>query len=189
MEDALLVLADALERGIDRAVERGERDERLILTADFGPDGTTLVTAATALGVERTMVVGRLDALPVDHPLRSLVPADGRYRLDRGGEALVLGFAQAQMYAVPIARSWYVTAGALAWTAQMRGEQKRREAEAEERKRRDRLEEAAERQRFLNSPEGQIAQLRERLAALEAEAAAKHPPQAIPVSSKRRTER
>lgn len=147
----------------------------IVRTADFGGPGVVIAgnLLTTTTDPHGVAVVGPMGRLPQDHPLRLALPANQWFRLDLAGEptqpALILGAVIRPLAGPPVARAWYPLPAALGFTRQMRSVQLERERARDEEERLERSREAQERARWQESPEGQIAELKQRLAKLEAE--------------------
>jgi hypothetical protein len=116
------LFAKLLEQNIAALLSAGCRHADVVGVGEFGPDGLSFLTAP---GGFKKVVLGRVSALPVGHPLTSL-PA---YYKITGEDYVILGAARGTTYRLE-SKPWYDVAGvrylAAAWVAQQQREEQQR---------------------------------------------------------------
>jgi hypothetical protein len=155
--DAVRLFVAGLDTRIGEALHRGERDRRLIRTADFG--GLRFISSGQfhESGKPIMLAVGLWDTLSASSPVHGLLPATELYR--HGGVSLAMVLGPAHDSAHP--RLWYWAVEAVKLTRHFRAIQVTAESEQAERTRR---ESEADRQAFFATELGLLAA---RLDALE----------------------
>ncbi len=148
-------LARAVDQGIALCLDKGVISPDLILSSDFQGGIAFFGNGSFPLAA------GKILSLPAGHVLRSVLPDEDFFRID-GKPALLLGSAARGAPLRP--RPFYLAPLAVTMTRQHRRQQSSREADES---RLDCERKAAERQRLAQTPEGQLADVRSRLAALE----------------------
>jgi hypothetical protein len=138
LRPALGQLYASVEKGIAQCVQHGARHPSILPASDF--QGALHRLDLDHL-VGRQVLLGRLDALPVDHALRRQLP-DGGYVMCGGVQAVVLGPVPSAPpdAPLPVQGRWYYSSEVTAVTRSWRQTQKSREAEHQEAELRRRLE-------------------------------------------------
>jgi hypothetical protein len=167
--DAALELLTRLDANIQKLLDKGADDNRIIRTKDFAGGGLR----AMAAGVDNSvsLAVGLLNSLPDSHRLRKLNLADANTYFWDGLETskqpcLILGPSLPVLHGASPPRAFYFLNDVLHLTANFAYWQRKR---AEEQAEANRLEEVAKKRAWSNSPLGKLQSLQAELDRLKEE--------------------
>jgi hypothetical protein len=159
MTQALRGLFAEVDLEVGRSVEAGGRHPEVIAGKDFGPAGIRVLYDFDMNAL--SWILGEVSYLPVGHALHR-IPEGERYE----ARAVLLGVTRArpQLGEEVLPAAWYLVTPTLARTRQAELERRRRQEEYQARERRRQEESEAA---WRASKDGQLAELRARVARLE----------------------
>jgi len=134
LEDALYPMLFELDRQIVERVATltpaQVHSAGLVRSADFG-DALSHIAAPTMNGTDRVLVVGFLDGLPAQHPLRSALSPDELFRFENSTVGvklcLILGPYASVLVGKAMPRPFYTLESSLRVTANLRHQQRTQE--------------------------------------------------------------